>query len=250
MKILFLLAVLFTTTIHAQTKPDKSLVAFYPFNGNANDESGHGNNPVANNATLTTDRHGNQNGAYYFNGESNFIQIKNSSSTCPQEMTLVAIIKPTGFYNGLCYNNSIIDKGVRDYVPGAYALRFTAGEYTKGDCHDGDPEHQNFVGMTAMNGGNTSQDIYVKLDTWYYVVYIYGKEQSRLYINGDLISSNPAKGKVGKNNEDLFLGRKNNEQYPYWFKGVMDEIRIYNRALSSEEVFELYQQQSRPTASQ
>lgn len=246
----FIFLLLFSTPAAAQVITDKSLVAFYPFNGNANDESGYGNNPVTNNATLTEDRFGNKNAAYRFNGESNFIQVKNSSSLCPDELTLVAIIKPMGFYNGLCYNNTILDKGARDYLPGDYALRYTAGEYTQGDCNQADNEHQNFVGMTSMNGGNTSQDIYVKTDTWYYVVYTFNKNHSRLYINGDLISSNPSRGKIGKNKEDLFLGRKDNPQYPYWFNGIMDEIRIYNRALNSEEVFELYTKQSKPTSLQ
>ena len=45
------------------------LVAYYPFNGNANDESGNGNNGTVNGATLTTDRFGNTNKAYSFNGK-------------------------------------------------------------------------------------------------------------------------------------------------------------------------------------
>lgn len=243
-QIILLTAILFYSRLvgFSQPIPDKNLVGWYPFNGNANDESGKGNNPLSNNATLTEDRFGNKNNAFYFNGESNFIQIKNSPSLCPEEMTLVAIIKPMGFYNGLCYNNSIIDKGEKDFLPGAYALRYTAGEYTQGDCKDGDPEHQNFVAMAATNGGNTSKDIYVKLDTWYYVVYTFNKQYSRLYIDGDLISSYPSKGKIGKNKQDLFFGKKDNPDFPYWFKGVMDEIRIYDRALNSEEVYTLYNQ--------
>jgi hypothetical protein len=223
-----------------QTKLNNGLVAWYPFNGNANDESGKGNNPVSNNATLTADRFGNPNGAYLFNGESNFIRIKNSSSLCPEEMTLVAVIKPLGFYNGLCYNNSIIDKGSWDYRPGCYALRFTAGEYTKGDCRDGDTAHQNFVGMAAANPGKTSQDIYVKPNTWYYIIFTINNQYGRLYIDGEMISSFQTTMKIGKNKEDLFLGKKDNEQYPYWFNGVIDEIRIYNKALTFDEVTELY----------
>src|ERR1700733_10715107 len=53
--------------------PKDSLVAWYPFNGNANDESGNGNNGTNYGATLTTDRFGDSNKAYYFNGTSSYI---------------------------------------------------------------------------------------------------------------------------------------------------------------------------------
>ena len=236
----------------SQTIPDKGLVAYYTFNGEVKDESGKNNNPVFNNITLTEDRFGNKNAAAYFNGKDNYIQIKSNSSLCPEEITLVAIVKPMGFYNGNCYNNTIIDKGYRDYLPGAYALRYTAGEYTHGDCNDGDIAHQNFVGMVSDNGGKTSGDNYVKLNTWYYVVFTYNRQYCRLYLDGEMISSYGSRSKIGKTNEDVFFGKKDNSNYPYWFNGVMDEIRIYDRCLTSEEVYTLHAQlsQSKPTASQ
>jgi hypothetical protein len=51
--------------------PTNGLVGWWPFNGNANDESGNNNNGTVNGATLTADRFGNANKAYYFNGTSN-----------------------------------------------------------------------------------------------------------------------------------------------------------------------------------
>ena len=48
--------------------PTDGLVAYYPFNGNANDESGNGNHGTVNGATLTTDRDGNENSSYSFDG--------------------------------------------------------------------------------------------------------------------------------------------------------------------------------------
>ena len=50
--------------------PTNGLIAWYPFNGNANDESGNGNNGTVNGATLTIDRNGNSDNAYSFNGSS------------------------------------------------------------------------------------------------------------------------------------------------------------------------------------
>src|SRR5215212_9357905 len=60
--------------------PANGLVAWYPFNGNANDESGNGNNGVVNGAALTSDRLGNLNAAYDFNGVNNYISVTGNSS--------------------------------------------------------------------------------------------------------------------------------------------------------------------------
>jgi len=77
---LFLL-LLFSNSLFAQVNLNQGLVAYYPFSGNANDQSGNNNNnPGFNNATLTTDRFGNPNSAYSFNGIDNYIQIPNNPS--------------------------------------------------------------------------------------------------------------------------------------------------------------------------
>ena len=82
---LFILA-LFCYNLFAQSNipsyvPTNGLVAYYPFNGNANDESGNGNNGTVNGATLTSDRFGNSGKAYSFDGISNYIQTLNSGPT-------------------------------------------------------------------------------------------------------------------------------------------------------------------------
>ncbi len=55
--------------------PTNGLVGWWPFNGNANDESGNGNNGTVNGATLTTDRFGILNRAYDFDGVNDRIKI-------------------------------------------------------------------------------------------------------------------------------------------------------------------------------
>src|ERR1035438_4602332 len=58
---------------YSQSFLTNGLVAYYPFNGNANDESGYRNNLVVNGATLANDRFGNANCAYYFDGQTAFL---------------------------------------------------------------------------------------------------------------------------------------------------------------------------------
>ncbi|MGK5093982.1 hypothetical protein WDW89_18465 [Deltaproteobacteria bacterium TL4] len=62
-------------SLQSSSIPTNGLVAYYPFNGNANDESGNWNNGTVNGATLTTDRHGNANKAYSFDGADDYINI-------------------------------------------------------------------------------------------------------------------------------------------------------------------------------
>jgi hypothetical protein len=68
--------------------PTDGLVGWWPFNGNANDESGNGNNGTVNGATLTEDRFGNANSAYYYDGISNNILINDDSTLRPSEITM------------------------------------------------------------------------------------------------------------------------------------------------------------------
>ena len=60
--------------------PTNGLVGWWPFNGNANDESGNGNNGTVNGATLTSDRFGNASSAYSFDGVDDYIEIQLNQS--------------------------------------------------------------------------------------------------------------------------------------------------------------------------
>ena len=80
-KVLFFITLLNFSLIDAQIPnyvSTNGLVGWWPFNGNANDESGNGNNGTVGGATLTTDRNGVANQAYNFN--SNYIEVLSSPS--------------------------------------------------------------------------------------------------------------------------------------------------------------------------
>ena len=65
-------------TLDSSVDLSAGLITFYPFNGNANDESGNGNHGAVNGATLTNDRLSNSNSAYYFDGINDYIDLGNS----------------------------------------------------------------------------------------------------------------------------------------------------------------------------
>ena len=69
---------------------DDGLVAYYPFNGNANDESGCGNDGTVYDAGLAADRFGNPQSAYYFDGMEDYIRIENDETLNPDSISVAA----------------------------------------------------------------------------------------------------------------------------------------------------------------
>ncbi len=101
------------------------LIAYFNFNGgNLNDSSGFNNNITFNSATKTTDRFGNANNAYLFNGTSSYMTVKNNSSLNPSAITMFAILKVNDFYLGPCGGNQILSKGYPYNVNGFYDMRY------------------------------------------------------------------------------------------------------------------------------
>ena len=233
-----LICLLFPLLVFSQVDLNNGLVAYYPFNGNANDVSGNGNNPIFNNATLVSDYYGNPNGAYHFNGINNYMEIANSASLKPgNAISICAWIKPTGFYYGNCHGNSVLIKGDNDFQEGNYMLRFDDAFYTGTNCNGGKPDtvHETYYGIGT--GLTPVQDTpYAQKNFWRSLVYTYDGSHARLYIDCNLILDTETPGLNFSNNDNLFFGKLNSNQFPYWLNADLDEIRIYNRPLSLDEV--------------
>jgi PKD repeat protein len=236
MKRLIFISILFINqrmNLHAQVNLNMGLVAYYPFNGNANDESGNGNNPIFNNASLTSDKFGKAKSAYHFNGKNSYIKIPNRPSiNMSNTMSIALWVKPMDFYRGTCYNNILLMKGDNDYLSGNYSLRFS-DVYT--GCTNPTINEERFYD----GNGAVAKNPIVKLNTWYFVVSTYDGITSKIYVNCKLESSIETPITSFSNTYDLYIGHLNHEQYPYWLKGDLDEVRIYNRALNESEILAL-----------
>jgi PKD repeat protein len=234
----FLTATIFLLayTMQAQVDLKKDLVAFYPFNGNFEDESGNGNHPAKVKAELTTDRNGKQKSACLFNGKNSFIRIANNSTiNFRGPFSMSAWVMINGFYEGLCHGNRIVMKGPYDYLDGNYMLTFDDNYSSKGgNCYTAKPDkaRQSFYAAGASPAGAN----YIKPGTWYLLTYTYDGNKANLYVNCVLSASGTLRNYQFSNRYDLFLGKMDNDQYPYWFNGVLDEFRMYKRALSVEEI--------------
>jgi hypothetical protein len=222
------------------------LVGYYNFtNGNLNDSSGTGNDIIFNNAVKTTDRFGRPDNAYLFNGSSSYMQIKHSSMLNPKRISLVAMFKVNGYYQGLCHANQIFGKGNLDGGNGVWCLRFhdlfndncsaavdTATQFMYG-------AYGNNILSTTTTSSATTGSYFINTGKWYTVVYTYDGVDSKIYVNGELKGSQHTTATFTDNTNDVFIGKTGNTNYPYWFNGVIDELRIYSRALNENEVKQL-----------
>lgn len=205
--------------------PTNGLVGWWPFNGNANDGTGNNNNGTINGATLTTDRFGIPNCAYDFNGLTNFIQV--STTNFPNKnRTISAWI----YFNGAKNNGT---------PPYDWQTILDYGSITKGLLIGANL----YKGKLMYNYGTNNQPMSndsVHIHQWSHVVMTLDSTGTcsfyinNIYKNGGTITNfaNTILNGVGT------IGKSTNNAW--YFYGKLDDIRIYNRVLSVNEISELY----------
>ncbi|HEV7782402.1 MAG TPA: PKD domain-containing protein [Chitinophagaceae bacterium] len=223
----------------AQVNLSSGLVAYYPFNGNAKDESGNHHDPSVTNVSFTADRFGNARSAASFNGTSNYIRIPDHPALhFSKGMSISAWVMINGFYEGKCHGNRIIMKGNDDDNNGNYFLTYDDNHSTNGsNCFTDkvDKKRQNFyAGHISPFKGN-----YIITGKWCLLTYTYDGRDAFLYLDCKLIGKGSLPGYHFSNNDNLYFGKMELSQYPYWFNGLLDEVRIYNRALATDEILAL-----------
>jgi hypothetical protein len=243
MRSLLLVLLFCSTKAIAQVDLAKGLMAYYPFNNNAYDSSGNGNDPTMEKVSYAADRFGNPLSACSFNGKSQYIRIPDHPTlNFKGAYTLSAWVMVKGFYEGKCHGNRIIMKGYQDRDNGNYLLTFDDNFYTKGqNCSNSKVDKQHQVFYTSY-ASNITPDKYVIKDKWTHLVVTYDGKNIMVYTDGEVTAKGEKEGYIFSNDEDLFFGKLDNPNYPYWFNGLLDEVRIYNRALSEEEITALYKE--------
>jgi gliding motility-associated-like protein len=239
---------LITYQSKAQINLNAGLVAYYPFNGNTLDATGNGNHATNFGATLTTDMWGNANNAYLFNGLSDYMSVVNNPTLQSSSLTLCALVKPNAFYPGLCYNNSIFDLGNGGYNSGSFSLIYTPtlNQNPTTYCFVPDSIHENYrinVNTGATNSLSCITPLngipYIAKNNWDCVIGIYNDTTgiASIYVNGIFRYSYSFPGGLGVSAAStLFIGGTTNPTYPYYVNGVLDELRIYNRAINVQEL--------------
>ena len=219
--------------------PPNGLVGWWPFNGNANDESGNGNNGTVYGPILCTDRFGTSNSAYSFNGTNNYIRISNNPSLNNKNVSI------SGWFNSktLPINESNTVKGI---VGKWWQAPSTCGRnYNSYLACLTKPANKNpALGFaTAVYAGNTfTSESSIYTNNWYHFVIIHESGiGGKIYINGELQNFNTIGDTICNSINDVIIGADIETGMLYrYFDGKLDDIGIWNRALNQEEITKLF----------
>ena len=209
-----------------------SLILSLPFNGNTNDESGNENHGVNYGATLTSDRFGNENSAYDFDGIDDFIEIPdNNDIDLVKSFTIQVWINPDSISGG----RNILGKQWCNYQF-AYNLSIVDGKLSWA---------WNEWGSCTYSNGYKSDNAVIDESQSTHIVVIHNENYIKFYINGELINGSLINGEYSQifnSNQPLRIGvyKLLSGELTSFFDGVIDDIRIWNYELSEEEVLELY----------
>lgn len=197
------------------------LVGYYPFTGNAGDSSGTGNHGTEKNGVaLTSDRFGNPNSAYLFDGINDYIEIADDNSLDVTDSFSITLWMNQ--YNSIAGGYRLFDKttvGINDgynfdtYGTSGRKLRLTGGS------------------------ANVEASVSVPLNNWNQVLVIHYKDSTYLYQNSTFIGKGIQKN-ILSNNLTAKIG--SNQNGGNYFNGKIDDIRVYNRALCDLEIKVIY----------
>jgi glucose/arabinose dehydrogenase/predicted phage tail protein len=204
----------------AGTAPPPSLVAAYGFNEGSGsavaDASGNGNTGTVSGATWTTQ--GRFGRALNFDGSASLVVIPGSSSlNSASGLTLEAWVNPATSQGGW---RTIVQREVDAYFLNAST---SAGPLRPG-------------GGGTINGGVSvvTGPGAIPAGSWTHVALTHDGAVLTLYVNGASVASQAAAGTLQTNTNPLRIG--GNVPYGEFFQGTIDEVRVYNRALSAAEI--------------
>ena len=209
------------------------LVAAYEFSGNADDVSGNGNDGVVNGATLTADRFGNVGSAYSFDGVDDY--IVSSTTFSPQASGTISL-----WYNqlGIFPTDQFVgSRSTQGYQPGDFMFGTNPISNEPGACYWG-----NFGNWHCAEGHTVDQLTFPVTSNWHHVVWTWdtSNDEAFFYINDELAGTAGATLPIF-GNLALQIGRHAGAGAPAsYFQGNLDDVLLYNRALSPTEVSTLF----------
>lgn len=225
--------------------PMAGLLAYFPFSGNANDMSGNNYNGTLHGPTLTTDRFGNPNKAYSFDGINDYIDLNSYSSyfNIQQPVTFSLWVKSSLDNAQTIY--CISDGSTQDYGTGLGMGNNLTNSLTNELLT---AAHQPTVSEFYIVGYTTTNRSLLINNNWHHIVYVFNNVSTAIYLDNNLLSltcnygtNNGHYGNV-PNPALTLIGTRYAGSYGAYFQGSMDDFRMYNRALSAAEITALYQE--------
>ena len=204
------------------------LIGWYPFTGNPNDIGGHSLNGVINGGvTLTTDRCGNPNSSYHFDGRTGFISVGSDSL-----LTLTIQYSISGWFlpDTILGNQRTIISQSKNSTQTGLCLNLDHLQDYRLVCDNTDGNGVHLI----------SSDSLPYPYQWYFSVVTYDGDSLKLYINGELDTTMLYNINLSTNLHILTIGSQNLVGTTDFFSGKIDDIGIWNRSLTLQEVQRLY----------
>jgi hypothetical protein len=217
--------------------PPSGLAAWWRAEGDATDSAGTNSGALQNGATFAAGRVGS---AFSLDGVNDYIQVADAPALNPSTaISVEAWYKPTVSFAG-DGANPIVDKGYVSHSPPYYQYHL----FVVGDQYS-DPNSAASFGFWVAAGGNFYYVLTPKntwtLGNWYHLVGTYDGSAVKIYVTGKLIASAPASGAMSDYGRPLRIGAFDNlSGSDSYTPGLIDEVGIYNRSLSTNEIALLY----------
>lgn len=206
------------------------LVAWYPFSGNANDESGNSNHGTVIGATLSNDRFGNLTKAYNFDGTTSKIEVNDNSTlkfALINKMSISLWFKmlPPFVGNGALFISKQL--GVGDTQQG-----FNCGLLSV-DLNVSFIVNNGTTGVQSLSRTPSSQ---FTDNSWHHCVFTFDNGVNKIYLDNSIKTTLTTNGSIiGDNTQKLLIGTGNLGNVHY-FMGQLDDIGIWNHVLTPQEV--------------
>ena len=207
--------------------PTDGLVGYWPFDGNANDDSGNNQNGTVNGAALTEDRFGNENNAFDFSCEIASLNARIDVDLNEPSQT-----------NGLTVSYWVLRLDGDD---GCGSTGRTLEFYENGqECQFQNIESKSYVSHDLANGEFLVMELEpIEFNVWTHIVYTHDSQVGRYYIDGNIMGEVALIGEPHIST-DMAIGRMNHPAFDA-HDGLLDDIGVWNRALTQQEITDLYE---------
>ena len=214
--------------------PTDSLVCWYPFNGNANDESGNGHDGEVYGATTTNDRHGNASSAYDFETDGNSfgqpgdrIEITPSLNDFDSKpMTINAWVNPESYY---WPQNSVHASMIIGSNEDCSSTNLRFQVYENGE-----------INYSEEGFGATTTNSLLVINEWQMITVTLSGSSITFYYNGNFVETFSHNGNIGFVGCMVIGEHIQANGHWYYFDGKIDDLAMWNRVLTSEEILNIY----------
>ena len=215
----------------------QSPIAHWKFDGNLADSSGNNLHATPTNITYAPGVNGQPNTAALFNGTSSFGSVPYQPIMNLTNFTITATVRVNGFYSNICQAEYLLAHGP-EFSSQEYGLYMTDNLFDGNNCMAFDSTKFQFVSPSpSPSAPFWAAGTYVPSHEWLRFAITYDGDTFRSFYNGVPDVVVPYSHLISPGTDGIIIGREfDNPQYPYWFDGLMDDMKLYNIALSDSAV--------------